>query len=139
MGKRQNHGIRAYRTALTLLVVSVAAGFAVFYWSGREPVATAADPKVAALAECLSAAGAKMYGTVWCAHCRAQKKDFGDAFAKVDYTECSLPDNPRAQADACNAAGIVNYPSWVFADGSKLEGGQTLKTLAAKAGCPWVE
>jgi glutaredoxin len=85
-------------------------------------------------AKCLSDKGVTMYGAFWCPHCAAQKEDFGDSFQYVTYVECSNPDH--TQNEVCNQAGVQNYPTWMFADGSKLVGEQTLTTLGMKAGCP---
>lgn len=130
-----------YRTIIALIVVLIVGGFAFVYLSNKATTETvkSTDPRVAALADCLTAAGAKMYGTYWCPHCQAQKENFGEAFAKIDYVECADRNNPRVQTQSCTDAGITGYPTWVFADGSRLEGDQTFKDLAAKTNCPWSE
>lgn len=84
---------------------------------------------VQAFAECLAQKGTMMYGAYWCPHCEAQKKLFGDAFKSVPYVECTQ------KADECNAKGVTGYPTWIFADGSKVEGEQTFNALAQKTGC----
>lgn len=142
MAKNQNDkSVLAYRVIVTLVIILGVGGFAVVYWSSHRPapVTAVADPKFSALAECLTGAGAKMYGTSWCPHCKKQKEEFGAAFAKVAYVECADEANPRVQAPACAEAGITGYPTWLFADGSKLEGDQSFAALAKKAGCPWTE
>ena len=98
-----------------------------------------ASPKVSRgqydqLAQCLTDKGTKMYGAYWCSHCAAQKKLFGNSFAKIKYIECSLPDG-KTQIQVCQEAGINSYPTWEFGDGSRLEGQVNLETLASKAGC----
>ena len=80
-------------------------------------------------AACLTEKGAKMYGTEWCSHCKDQKAMFGASFKKVNYIDCEIK-----KAD-CAAAGVSGYPTWILADGSKLIGAQSLKTLADKTGC----
>jgi hypothetical protein len=132
--------VLAYRTIIGAIIVLAVGGFAVVYWSNR-PVNTVPvdDTKMAKLAECLTQAGAKMYGTYWCPHCQKQKKEFGGAIEKVNYVECADQANPRVQMQACTDAGVTGYPTWIFADGSRLEGEQTFKQLADKAGCPWTE
>ena len=80
-------------------------------------------------AACLTEKGALMYGAYWCPHCQAQKKLFGDAVESIPYVECTQ------HADVCNAKGVTGYPTWIFADGSKVEGEQTFDALAAKTGC----
>ena len=82
------------------------------------------------LAECLNTKWAIMYGTNRCSHCQAQKELFGySAFAKTNFVDCDKEKN------TCALAWVQWYPTWVFADGSKTEGTQTLESLASKAGC----
>jgi hypothetical protein len=85
-------------------------------------------------AQCLTNKGAKMYGAWWCPHCADEKKMFADAFLFVNYVECSPP-GQRTQNDVCKEAGIKNYPTWQFADGSRAEGAQPLAALSKKTGC----
>lgn len=84
-------------------------------------------------AQCLSAKGAKFYGAFWCPHCQAQKKAFGNAKQYLPYVECSKPD--KTQTQVCIDNGIQSYPTWIFADGSKLSGEVELATLAEKTSC----
>ena len=88
-----------------------------------------------AFAQCLTDKGVKMYGDYWCPHCINQKELFGSSFEKVQYVECSLP-NRGGQNEVCNDAGINGYPTWEFADGSRVEGEMNMENIAAKAGCP---
>lgn len=81
------------------------------------------------LAVCLSQKGVKMYGTERCPHCQNQKAAFGQSFETVNYVDCD------AQAIQCNLAEVQGYPTWVFADGSRLEGEQSLDVLSQQAGC----
>ncbi len=85
-------------------------------------------------AQCITDAGAKFYGTFWCSHCKAQKELFKNS-KKLPYTECSTP-NGQAQLPVCLDAGIEGYPTWVFADGSRLSGEQSFEKLAEKTSCP---
>lgn len=86
------------------------------------------------LASCISDSGAMFYGTYWCGHCGAQKNDFGNAKQFLPYVECATPTG-GAQAQACESAGITSYPTWVFENGERLAGRQSLETLAEKTGC----
>lgn len=86
------------------------------------------------LAQCLTDNNATMYGAWWCPHCQAQKDLFGKAFDKVTYIECS-PNGTRTMSQECQDAGIEGYPTWEFADGSRLGGERTFAELAEKAGC----
>ncbi|MGB9576985.1 MAG: hypothetical protein ACP5O3_03165 [Candidatus Micrarchaeia archaeon] len=81
-----------------------------------------------ALANCLSEKGWAMYGTQWCTACNAQKKLFGDAFENISLVDCDF-DRP-----ACDAFDVRGYPTW-FNGAKKLEGVQSLETLAAESGC----
>jgi glutaredoxin len=85
----------------------------------------AADP----LAQCMTDNGAVMYGTEWCPHCANQKKLFDSSFRLVNYVDCDL------NRQACNDAGVTGYPTWVFADGSRLSGTQQLYALAESSDC----
>jgi thiol-disulfide isomerase/thioredoxin len=85
-------------------------------------------------AQCLSEKGAKFYGAFWCPHCQEQKRMFGKSVGLLPYVECSLPDG-KTQTQVCKDAGIESYPTWIFADGSKVTGEQQLASLAEKTGC----
>lgn len=92
------------------------------------------DGKYDSFAQCLADSGATFYGTFWCPHCRDQKVMFGSSVQYVNYVECSTPDG-RGQLPVCNAAGIESYPTWEFADGSRLGGTQSFEALSEKTGC----
>lgn len=81
-------------------------------------------------AMCLADKDVTMYGAVWCSHCQSQKKEFGSSFQYIKYVEC--PDNIKI----CLDKGVVGYPTWIFNDGSKLEGEQSFAKLSEKSGCP---
>ena len=86
-----------------------------------------------ALAQCLTDKGVKMYGAWFCPHCAAQKEAFGTAFHYVTYVECAAAD--KSELQVCKDAGIKGYPTWIYPDGTKLDGEQPLTKLAEKAGC----
>lgn len=86
------------------------------------------------LAQCLEEKGAIFYGAFWCPHCQEQKKMFGNSAELLPYLECSTPDG-KAQTQECIDKEIKQYPTWEFADGSRLTGEQQPATLAEKAGC----
>lgn len=83
-------------------------------------------------AKCLSEKGARMYGSYLCSHCNNQKALFGSSWKFVNYVECAT--TPDGEA-ACRAAGVRAYPTWVFGDGTRVEGEQSIKQLGAKSGC----
>jgi glutaredoxin len=83
-------------------------------------------------AQCLTDAGAKFYGAWWCPHCNDQKKLFENS-KKLPYIECSTPSKQPLQV--CIDAGVESFPTWIFSDGSKLEGLHQFEDLAAKTNC----
>ena len=87
-----------------------------------------------AFAQCLTDNGVKEYGAYWCPNCQEQKKEFGNSFKYVNYEECALPGG-QGQTPECDAAGIQSYPTWEFADGSRVVGLQALRQLSEKSGC----
>jgi hypothetical protein len=88
-----------------------------------------------AFAQCLSEKGAKMYGAYWCPHCADQKEMFGSSFAYAPYIECGVKGS-HAPAQVCTDANVKHYPTWVFADGSRVEGAHSLEFLSQETGCP---
>lgn len=85
-------------------------------------------------AQCLKDKGAVFYGAFWCPHCQNTKRMFGASEKLLPYVECSTPDG-KAQLQTCVDKKIENYPTWEFADGSRLTGERTLQELAEKTGC----
>jgi hypothetical protein len=121
------HGPRWIWIGLVFAVLAVAWG-AYYFFYYQKSLST-----LDGFAKCLSAKGMKMYGAWWCPHCKDQKESFGYAFQYVNYVECSLSD--RKMNDTCKQAGIKNFPTWQYPDGSRTEGLQPLDTLAQKTGC----
>lgn len=80
-------------------------------------------------AKCLTSKGIFMGGTNTCSYCNKQKDLFGNSFKYVDYHNC---DYERAW---CNSKGVVRYPTWVFPDGVKYTGEQSLHALSTLSGC----
>lgn len=85
-------------------------------------------------ATCLKDRGATFYGAFWCPHCQRQKALFGNSVKLLPYVECSTPDG-KSQTPICVDKKITGYPTWEFADGSRLNGEIPLETLAEKTGC----
>ena len=85
-------------------------------------------------AKCLTENNVKMYGAFWCPHCQAQKKMFGKSAKLLPYIECSTPDS-KGQLAVCKENNVTGYPTWEFADGSRLSGEVSLETLAEKTSC----
>ena len=95
---------------------------------------TIPNGKYDAFATCLKAKGASFYGAFWCPHCKSTKALFGSSVNLLPYVECSTPDG-NGQLQICKDNKIDGYPTWVFADGSRLTGEVPLETLAQKTSC----
>ena len=85
-------------------------------------------------AMCLKDKGAIFYGAFWCPHCQKQKKLFGSSAKLLPYVECSTPDG-GAQTKICIDKDVKGYPTWEFADGSRLSGEVSLAQLVEKTAC----
>lgn len=81
------------------------------------------------VAKCLTEKGVMMAGTDWCHFCQNQKSLFGKSFKYVNYKNCDF------EQEWCSANGVERYPTWVFPDGTKYLGVQSLETLGELAGC----
>ena len=89
------------------------------------------EGNVEALAKCLTDSGAKFYGAYWCPHCVDQKDLFGEAVEFAPYVECTV------EQQACVDAGVEAFPTWIFADGTVVMGGQSLEKLAELGSCEY--
>ena len=92
------------------------------------------DEQLASIAQCLTDKGAKMYGAVWCSHCKKQKDAFGEAFQYINYVECD-PQTDLEGAKECLDKNIEGVPAWHFPDGTKKTGEASPQELAEIAGC----
>lgn len=101
--------------------------FASSWYDGRPGV-------LDAFAQCLGEKGATFYGAFWCPHCQVQKKMFGKSAKLLPYVECSTTDG-KGQLEICTEKKVEGYPTWEFADGSRLTGEVPLATLAEKTSC----
>ncbi len=90
--------------------------------------------KLDGFAQCLKEKGAVFYGAFWCPHCQNQKKMFGRSEKFLPYVECSTP-NGQGQLSVCTDKGVKSYPTWIFSDGTSLNGEVELSTLAEKTQC----
>jgi len=101
----------------------------IFFGAGnvQKPIPPAAEQ----LAQCLTDRGVKIYGADWCAACRKQKELFGSAFKKINYVQCDK--TPRF----CTSEKIERFPTWVFGDGSRIEGVLPLEKLAEMSNCQY--
>jgi uncharacterized membrane protein/glutaredoxin len=99
--------------------------------AGATATSMSAD-RLAALADHLRESGATFYGAYWCPHCQTQKQMFGAAASRLPYVECD-PRGTNAQPNACQAAGVRAYPTWIIG-GQKLEGEVSPSELARLSG-----
>lgn len=97
-------------------------------------VKNTAPGKYDEFATCLKDKGATFYGAFWCPHCQATKKLFGTSQKLLPYVECSTPDG-NAQTQICIDKGVKSYPTWEFADLSRLTGEIPFEQLAEKTSC----
>jgi len=117
------------RTTIAIAAIVVIV-FACIYYFARIRGATRYD----VFAQCLTEKQVKMYGLYWCTHCAEQKEMFGASFMHVTYIECGIKGS-RDEEPACKQAGVKNFPTWQFSDGSKKEGTQPLQALSELSGC----
>jgi hypothetical protein len=107
---------------------------ALFFLAGMAAAQQSQREKMDAFAKCLTSKKATMYGSSLCPHCKDQRKMFGDSFKYIHYVECSPFAMPQDTA-ACKFAGIRFVPTWIFGNGDRLVGIQSLKQLSDKTGC----
>jgi hypothetical protein len=117
------------RTTVVIAAIIVLAVACVYYFA-RIRGATRYD----AFATCLTQKQVKMYGLYWCTHCAEQEKLFGASFKRLTYIECGIK-GTRDEAPVCKEAGVKNFPTWEFSDGSRKEGTQPLQVLSDKTAC----
>ncbi len=79
-------------------------------------------------AKCLAREGAVVYCDDVTSDCQAQKRVFGAAFTSVVYENCDY-------TTICQELKIAVKPSWILADGERIEGVQDVAALAAATGC----
>ena len=59
---------------------------------------------------------------------------FGTSQKFLPYVECSTADG-SGQLPECINNKVTGYPTWDFADGSRVPGEISLENLATKTGC----
>lgn len=124
-----NNNVKIFIAVVILLIVGTVA--AAFLQTNSTPPGPG---KYDDFAMCLKEKGAVFYGAFWCTHCQAQKKLFGSSQKLLPYVECSTAD-ASAQLPVCIEKKIEGYPTWEFADGSRLNGEIPLLQLAEKTSC----
>lgn len=123
----KKNNFKKYLIIIAVLVVGLL-GWKVYSYFTDSP------GELDAFARCIKDSGAKFYGASWCPHCQTQKDLFGKSVKFIPYVECSVPGGQRASY-LCRDAKVESYPTWVFADGSRVLGSQNLEYLAEKTAC----
>ena len=85
-----------------------------------------------ALAQSLSDADAVLYGAPWDSATTAELRMFDDGAPLLDFQDVTNAD--RTPSELAIDRDITTYPTWLFADGSRLEGTQTIDSVASAAG-----
>jgi parvulin-like peptidyl-prolyl isomerase len=98
----------------------------------EEPAAEAKP--VIGFTDCLKKEGAVLYGAYWDSSTNTQKELFGMDAANIDYVECGVQGDYRAQAEVCRQTGIQAYPTWVIGS-EKYMGILEIKQLETMTGC----
>lgn len=124
-----NNQVKIFLSVIGILIIGVIAAVLL-----RTNAAPAGPGKYDEFATCLKDKGASFYGAFWCPHCKAEKALFGSSVKLLPYIECALPDS-SGQNQLCNDKKIQSYPTWEFADGSRLTGEIPLAQLAEKTQC----
>ena len=97
----------------------------IFWLKNKEESGNSLD----SFAQCLTSKGVIMYGAYWCPHCQNQKKLFGSSFKYIKYIECTQ------DVKTCQEKNIQSYPTWIFEDGSRVEGEVSLDQLSQTSNC----
>jgi len=72
------------------------------------------------ITQVLNARGVKFYGASWCPHCATQKSWFRKSAKNLPYIECSTAGAGSPQTQICVDAKIESYPTWEFANGTRI-------------------
>ena len=91
-------------------------------------------PDLVQFAMDLTDAGVIYYGADWCPACTQQKQLFEDGGDNLPFVEVTLPD--RSAAPIAFEMEITAFPTWVFPDGTRETGLQTLQVLSDRSGVP---
>ena len=123
------NNVKIFVSVIVIVIVGIVV--TIFVRSGAIP---AGPGKLDTFAQCLKDKGAVFYGAFWCSHCQAQKKLFGSSAKLLPYVECS-PASGQGQLQICKDNNIEGYPTWEFADKTRLNGEISLEKLAEKTSC----
>lgn len=125
------NNVKIFLSVIAILVVGILATVIV---RGGGSITPSGPGKYDTFATCLKDKGAVFYGAFWCPHCQATKKMFGSSQKLLPYVECSTVD-AKGQTPICIDKKVSSYPTWEFADGSRLTGELTFEQLAEKTMC----
>jgi hypothetical protein len=126
-GREQPNPNRTRYIMIAIVIIIAFAAAYYFLWYKH-------TSRVDAFAKCLTAKQAKMYGAFWCPHCEEQKEKFGSSFQYAPYIECGIKGSKGIEP-VCTQAGIKRFPTWIFADGTRVEGEHELDFLGQETGC----
>jgi hypothetical protein len=126
-GREQPNPNRTLYIMIAIVIISAFAAAYYFFWFKH-------TSRLDAFAKCLTAKQAKMYGAFWCPHCEEQKEKFGSSFQYAPYIECGIKGSKGIEP-VCTQAGIKRFPTWIFADGTRVEGEHELDFLGQETGC----
>ncbi|MGV3607065.1 MAG: Ig-like domain-containing protein [Planctomycetaceae bacterium] len=106
--------------------------------AGTNTYSTSAMPEgesgqdLVAFAKALAASGAKLYGADWNADTTTQRNTFEDGWRFLPFVEVTNADHTANSVATTN--NITTYPTWVFANSTRLTGPQTLSAISAASG-----
>jgi hypothetical protein len=126
-GREQPNPNRTLYIMIAIVIIIAFAAAYYFFWFKH-------TSRLDAFAKCLTAKQAKMYGAFWCPHCEEQKEKFGSSFQYAPYIECGIKGSKGIEP-VCTQAGIKRFPTWIFADGTRVEGEHELDFLGQETGC----
>jgi len=89
------------------------------------------------LAKCLAAKGVKLYGNCYSREFAELARAFGPATKDLSVVMCMTCMDVYMTNQECIDKKIVDYPTWIFPGGKRIEGRQHLPTIAAAAGCKY--
>jgi len=115
------------KVAIIVVVVAIVAGLLWFLRNKQ-------NSRMDAFARCLGEKGARMYGLYSCPHCAEQKEMFGSSEQYLPYIECGIKGSHNLNP-ACTDAKVQHFPTWQFADGTRVEGAHPLDFLSQTTGC----
>lgn len=92
-----------------------------------------------ALVQCMNERNVTYYKSVRCNNCVRQEKLLGDAYLRLNSVECH-PDGENPNPELCLAKGVDKTPTFIIEESGsevrRLEGMQSIRSLADFAGCP---